>query len=117
MDLAAVPARLYLVNEIISKLKAILAWFSCQRRIKFYSSSILIGFDGARTEYGDDIDSALNGAICPKEDVIVRMIDFPHTYIDLKGDTSLDTNYIYGLENLVRIFETLASNNSFWYIW
>ena len=128
LDLESVPERTYIVAEIISKLQNILQWFSNQERIKFYSSSILIAFDGEKTHYTDYLKSFRHEASCQgndiihresdlarrgsdvaisKGDLIVRMIDFPHTYIDLKGEKSLDSNYIYGLKNLIRIFECL----------
>lgn len=130
LDLKDAPERTCIVSKIISKLNKILQWFLHQKRVKFYSSSILIAFDGEKTQYIDDIVSSgnnstcegsdftykgsdvkhqANGIIASTGDVVVRMIDFPHTYIDLKGEKSLDTNYIYGLRNLIRIFERINS--------
>ena len=123
LDLQNVPGRNFIVKKIISKLKRIRTWFLHQKRIKFYSSSILIAFDGEKYQYpsgtissGSDVIYGKSDVICKgkdvissDDDVIVRMIDFPHTYIDLTGEKSLDANYIYGLENLVRIFENLES--------
>ena len=144
LDLKNAPERSCIVSEIISKLNKILHWFTRQKRVKFYSSSILIAFDGEKTHYIDDIVSSEKSSTCEgsdfshrgndvtqktidvkhkqndakhqgkgittsKGDVVVRMIDFPHTYIDLNGEKSLDTNYIYGLRNLIQIFEHLNS--------
>lgn len=120
LDLKNVPERWCIVSKIVAQLEKILAWFSYQKRIKFYSSSILISFDGAKTQYLNDVisDVTVNDVVhsksdvvpSQKEDVVVKMIDFPHTYIDLKGESCLDQNYIYGLENLIRIFKNLKSN-------
>jgi len=122
LDLKNVPERARLVSEIISALDRIFQWFSHQERIKFYSSSILIAFDGEKTQYNSssrrengssvqriDVVCAETDFSISRKDVVVRLIDFPHTYIDLKGQKSLDVNYIYGLKNLIQIFKRLAS--------
>ncbi len=110
LDLTHVPERIHLVDVIIKKLKELLGWFSHQKIVEFYSSSILIAFDGQRTNYESTKmvqKKETIKSIC-KEDVVVRMIDFPHTYFGL-DDESLDTNYIYGLENLISFFERLRT--------
>ena len=95
------------MRKIIGKLKKLLNWFLQQKRIKFYSSSILIAYDGDITQYPTHRETR-KGVDSESDDVVVRMIDFPHTYIDLSDSESLDDNYIYGLTNLIRMFEELV---------
>ena len=76
--------------------------------MKLFSSSILIAFDGQRIKYPDAKNTTLTDF--SEDDVVVRMIDFPHTYIDLNGTQSLDTNYMYGLKRLIQIFECLCQS-------
>ena len=59
------------------------------------------------TDYPDHTETR-NTEASQSDDVIVRMIDFPHTYIDLGDAKSLDDNYIYGLRNLIHMFEELV---------
>ena len=108
LDIKNVPARLYILRRIIEKLKKLEEWFSYQNRVKLFSSSILIAFDGQRVQYPDAKNTTLTDF--SEDDVVVRMIDFPHTYIDLNGTQSLDTNYMYGLKRLIQIFECLCQS-------
>eukprot|EP00112_Aurelia_sp_Birch-Aquarium-sp1_P003517 Seg1393.13 transcript_id=Seg1393.13/GoldUCD/mRNA.D3Y31 product="Regulator of nonsense transcripts 3B" protein_id=Seg1393.13/GoldUCD/D3Y31 len=106
-EIPELPERIHLVRRIIEKLKNLQNWFLHQKRVKFFSSSILIAYDGDATQY-PDYREAMKAEYAENDDVIVRMIDFPHTYIDLGDSKSLDDNYSYGLRNLIRMFEELV---------
>ena len=95
------------MRKITEKLKKLLNWFLHQKRVKFFSSSILIAYDGQMTDYPDHRETRI-AEDSQNDDVLVRMIDFPHTYIDLGDSKSQDDNYIYGLRNLIHMFEELV---------
>ena len=84
--------------------------------MNFYSSSILIAFDGERTKYPASFrknskKDAIKPVVNQRDDVVVRMIDFPHTYFDMDND-SLDANYMFGLQNLIKVFQELKEEFS-----
>jgi hypothetical protein len=60
------------------------AWFNVQRCYAFYSSSVLLVFEG------DDTVAAATSQQC---DTDVRMIDFTHVF----PTTDYDANYVNGL--------------------
>ncbi|KAI1230979.1 hypothetical protein IHE44_0008416, partial [Lamprotornis superbus] len=105
-----------LLEPIILRLKALLAVIRKQSSYRFYSSSLLIIYDGQ--EHKESVDHHLP---FPKTHstnpcrVDVRMIDFAHT--TFKGSKSNpnstlydgpDHGYIFGLENLIKILQSLS---------
>ncbi|XP_067387716.1 inositol hexakisphosphate kinase 3 [Emydura macquarii macquarii] len=110
-----------LLEPIVSQLKALLSVIEKQSSYRFYSSSLLIIYDGQEhKENKETLDNHSQGHFqninCtvphgtghPKADV--RMIDFAHT--TCKGSKYNNTiydgpdhGYIFGLENLVKILE------------
>ncbi|XP_063274630.1 inositol hexakisphosphate kinase 3 [Prinia subflava] len=108
--------RAELLEPIVLRLKALLAVIRKQSSYRFYSSSLLIIYDGQEHK-----ESADHRPPFPKTHgtnpsrVDVRMIDFAHT--TFKGSKSNpnptphdgpDHGYIFGLENLIKILQSLS---------
>lgn len=105
-----------LLEPIILRLKALLSVIRKQSSYRFYSSSLLIIYDGQ--EHKESTDHHLpfpksHGTNPSRVDV--RMIDFAHT--TFKGSKSNpnstphdgpDPGYIFGLENLIKILQSLS---------
>ncbi|NXD56388.1 IP6K3 kinase, partial [Corvus moneduloides] len=105
-----------LLEPIILRLKALLSVIRKQSSYRFYSSSLLIIYDGQ--EHKESADHHLpfpktHGTNPSRVDV--RMIDFAHT--TFKGSKSNpnptlhdgpDQGYIFGLENLIKILQNLS---------
>ncbi|NWS28380.1 IP6K3 kinase, partial [Polioptila caerulea] len=105
-----------LLEPIILRLKALLAVIRKQSSYRFYSSSLLIIYDGQEHKEGADhhLPLAKTQGTNPCR-VDVRMIDFAHT--TFKGSKSNpnptqhdapDHGYIFGLENLIKILQSLS---------
>ncbi|NWJ09576.1 IP6K3 kinase, partial [Crypturellus undulatus] len=106
-----------LLEPIILQLKALLSVIRKQSSYRFYSSSLLIIYDGLESkEIAAPLDHHLQGhfptANCPPR-VDVRMIDFAHT--TFKGSKcnhttydGPDHGYIFGLENLIKILQNIS---------
>uniref|UniRef100_A0A8C2W7E3 Kinase n=1 Tax=Cyclopterus lumpus TaxID=8103 RepID=A0A8C2W7E3_CYCLU len=103
-----------LFEPILNKLRSLKAVLESQASYRFYSSSLLIIYEGKPQLW----------AACslPPEDprrpplVDVRMIDFAHsTFKGFRGDTAVhdgpDQGYVFGLESLVQILESLQDDN------
>lgn len=97
--------RTELLEPIILRLKALLAVIRKQSSYRFYSSSLLIIYDGQ--------EHKTHGTNPFRVDV--RMIDFAHT--TFKGSKSNpsstlydgpDHGYIFGMENLIKILQSLS---------
>lgn len=59
-----------------------------------------------RKDYDLYLDNLIDGcdAMGGREWAFVKMIDFAHVF-PADDDASADTNYLFGIENLVKIFE------------
>nr|XP_028589882.1 inositol hexakisphosphate kinase 3 isoform X1 [Podarcis muralis]XP_028589883.1 inositol hexakisphosphate kinase 3 isoform X1 [Podarcis muralis]XP_028589884.1 inositol hexakisphosphate kinase 3 isoform X1 [Podarcis muralis]XP_028589886.1 inositol hexakisphosphate kinase 3 isoform X1 [Podarcis muralis] len=110
-----------LVEPIVSQLKALLSIIKKQNSYRFYSSSLLINYEGLEKATPSDNHpqghcqhsscSLPHGNSHPKVDV--RMIDFAHT--TNKGSRfnhtiyeGPDHGYIFGLENLIKTFQSIS---------
>uniref|UniRef100_A0A8C5LFV2 Kinase n=1 Tax=Jaculus jaculus TaxID=51337 RepID=A0A8C5LFV2_JACJA len=104
--------RTELLEPILRQLRALLTVIRSQSSYRFYSSSLLIIYDGQespeRTPGGLHPQKAHSG---PAK-VDIRMIDFAHT--TYKGSCNEhttyegpDPGYIFGLENLINILQNL----------
>ncbi|EMP32348.1 Inositol hexakisphosphate kinase 3 [Chelonia mydas] len=109
------------LEPIVSQLKALLSVIKSQSSYRFYSSSLLIIYDGQEPKENKETlanhpqgcfqnikRTMPHGTGHPKVDV--RMIDFAHTtYKGSKYNHTIydgpDHGYIFGLENLVKILE------------
>uniref|UniRef100_A0A8B9P5B4 Kinase n=1 Tax=Apteryx owenii TaxID=8824 RepID=A0A8B9P5B4_APTOW len=116
--------RMDLLEPIILQLKALLSVIRKQSSYRFYSSSLLIIYDGLENkENATPLDNHLQGhfqkTYCTMSHgtghskVDVRMIDFAHT--TFKGSKcnhttydGPDHGYIFGLENLIKILQNLS---------
>ncbi|XP_018801534.1 PREDICTED: inositol polyphosphate multikinase [Bactrocera latifrons] len=123
-----------LVFEILKQLYRIREWFKMQTLYNFYASSLLIVYDYEQLEkfllpndahQGNGISQLTNGDLenngsvnlnaqestayksSDAHWVKVKMIDFAHVFPTT--NQSLDTNYIFGLENLIVVFEELMN--------
>ena len=85
------------VPHILSQLKQVQAWLQRQRRFEFYSSSLLVVYDGAG----------------PPESALVRLIDFAHAKDNLHGSAAAapsrkgDRGTLVGIQNLISSLEVL----------
>ncbi|XP_013812968.2 inositol hexakisphosphate kinase 3 [Apteryx mantelli] len=113
-----------LLEPIILQLKALLSVIRKQSSYRFYSSSLLIIYDGLENkENATPLDNHLQGhfqkTYCTMSHgtghskVDVRMIDFAHT--TFKGSKcnhttydGPDHGYIFGLENLIKILQNIS---------
>ncbi|XP_040547572.1 inositol hexakisphosphate kinase 3 [Gallus gallus] len=108
------------LEPIILKLKALLSVIKKQSSYRFYSSSLLIIYDGLEHKEGTaPLDNHLQGhfqktnCTTSHSRVDVRMIDFAHT--TFKGSKcnhttydGPDHGYIFGLENLIKILQNIS---------
>ncbi|NXH17285.1 IP6K3 kinase, partial [Bucco capensis] len=114
--------RLDLLEPIILRLKALLAVIRKQTSYRFYSSSLLIIYDGQEhKENTEALDNHLHyqKTNCSSSQgmnpsrVDIRMIDFAHTtFKGSKGNQTTydgpDHGYIFGLENLIKILQNIS---------
>lgn len=106
-----------LISKILNNLQRIQNWALTQRKFCLYSSSVLLAYDAKRLkEFICRHDEFLKQLTCDEmvsvqstEDatdwIQVKMIDFAHQFPN--DDEMPDTNYIHGIEHLVKIFENL----------
>lgn len=131
-----VELRKDLFEPVLGKLHSLKAVLERQASYRFYSSSLLIIYDGKDTwseTYMErkaemrlkQVDMSLPGslqdtssteplALQPKVDV--RMIDFAHsTFKGFRDDPTVhdgpDMGYVFGLESLVNIMEQMRDEN------
>lgn len=86
--------RIECVRIILEKLLHIRKYMTKQRQFKFYSSSLLLVYEGAPREE----------VPCHAE---VRMIDFAHTQWVKGEDDKIDDGYLLGIDSLIEIMKTL----------
>ncbi|XP_044300213.1 inositol hexakisphosphate kinase 3 isoform X2 [Varanus komodoensis] len=109
-----------LVESIVSQLKALLSVIKKQTSYRFYSSSLLINYEGLEKPMPSDNhpQGHCQNTNCPVSfgnshpKVDVRMIDFAHTtYKGSQYDQTVydgpDHGYIFGLENLIKIIQSI----------
>lgn len=87
-----------LLVKIIGKLTDIKEWFENQNLHRFYSSSLLLVYEGDVTAGSSDT-------------VTIKLIDFAHV-CDIKEKDGLDDGYLLGLNHIVRIFNNLLDEHS-----
>lgn len=115
-----------LFQSVLSKLRNLVAVVEQQASYRFYSSSLLIIYDGmerarAETRTNHTETGLINSPqdmpspdLSPKVDV--RMIDFAHsTFKGFRDDPTVhdgpDKGYVFGLENLINILEEIYVKN------
>jgi len=94
---------------ILTRIERILKWFEQQTHFRFYSSSLLIVYEG--------MESVPSSSLSPSNDTKsadpiadVWMIDFGH--VMTSEDGSKDHNYIYGLNSLLKVLRTFRTSLS-----
>uniref|UniRef100_A0A3Q2EDX2 Kinase n=1 Tax=Cyprinodon variegatus TaxID=28743 RepID=A0A3Q2EDX2_CYPVA len=108
-----------LFEPILNKLRSLKVVLERQASYRFYSSSLLIIYEG-KVRPSDRCPFAPPD--CPSSApqrpplVDVRMIDFAHsTFKGFRGDTAVhdgpDRGYVFGLESLIQILESLRDEN------
>uniref|UniRef100_H2MQN5 Kinase n=1 Tax=Oryzias latipes TaxID=8090 RepID=H2MQN5_ORYLA len=112
-----------LLSPVLSRLREMKDALEACESYRFYSSSLLIIYDGAphrkhtrrHTEEGLSEDEEDEDEECSSPAVDVRMIDFAHTTCRHYGEDSVvhegqDRGYIFGLQNLISIISELESH-------
>ncbi|XP_007433870.1 inositol hexakisphosphate kinase 3 [Python bivittatus] len=104
-----------LVEPILFQLNTLLSVIKNQNSYRFFSSSLLINYEGLEKTMSSNSDpqghyqnigcSASHGNSHPKVDV--RMIDFAHTTHKDSRYEGPDLGYIFGLENLIEIIQSI----------
>ncbi|KAM8977267.1 inositol hexakisphosphate kinase 3 [Pelodytes ibericus] len=113
-----------LLDSIIFQLMSLKSVIQSQGSYRFYSSSLLIVYDGEKdtVRRGDNciqkMGAMLNSQGSNHRKVDVRMIDFAHTTIRGSSNSRAvneepDLGYIFGIENLVKIFDEIRK--AAWY--
>ncbi|XP_053577116.1 inositol hexakisphosphate kinase 1 [Bombina bombina] len=102
-----------LFEPILVKLRRLTSVLESQASYRFYSSSLLIIYDGRDRPRASPVDPQ---AVEPPPKVDVRMIDFAHsTYKGFRDDPTVhdgpDKGYVLGLRNLIRILELIRDEN------
>jgi len=116
-----------LIPLFLEHLQKLLKYFKTQHHFRFYSSSILLIYDGAgasssastpaKEASAQTASSSTSSSSSPAAaatatsgtpKVTVKMIDFAHAH-PISDGTTLDDSYITGLKELVHMLEFLAS--------
>lgn len=80
-------------KKILSQLNSILDWFNNQHLFRFYSSSLLLVYEG-------DVTSEL------ADELEIKLIDFAHV-VDIEEPDGLDDGYIHGLKHLIMLLNDI----------
>ncbi|KAM8718129.1 hypothetical protein ACLKA7_004780 [Drosophila subpalustris] len=101
-----------LLREVLRQLRSIRSWFRRQRLLHFYASSLLICYDFEQLQRlekplhnGYHPSEAVAPAPAPDQWIRVRCIDFAHIFP--APDAQPDHNYMFGLQNLIDIVESM----------
>jgi inositol-hexakisphosphate kinase len=104
--------RIDVIDPIIEKLERLHQIIKCKSTYRFYGSSLLIFYDGH--DDGGVTTTTMNDVNNKNIKVDVRMIDFAHSthsgYKDSKKHSGPDNGYLFGLENLIKIFKEIKND-------
>jgi len=98
-----------IISDIIDRLLELRHIVEKKHSFRFYSSSVLVMYEGKPCQ---NSDGSWTQETKPKLDI--RMIDFAHsTHNGFRGDGKIhsgpDTGYLYGLDNVIRIFQEIEN--------
>ena len=93
------------VIETIQKINDIKQFFEKQRLYNFYSSSLIVVYEGNLQELSNNHQ---NNEIDVNNLVRVKMVDFAHV---IPGKNLIDENYLYGLKSLISHLDLLLDSN------
>jgi len=83
--------RMELIQPFVQKLRRLLEWFEKNSKLRFYGTSLLLLYD-----------------VSQKIDPVLKVIDFAH--VDPILDGGKDDGYIFGLKNLIKVFEEVENS-------
>uniref|UniRef100_A0AC35FE81 Kinase n=1 Tax=Panagrolaimus sp. PS1159 TaxID=55785 RepID=A0AC35FE81_9BILA len=105
-------------KRLIGKLRELRIVLSQAEGFRFFSSSLLIAFDGAEkypTEYEENFSTQDFHNHTQKESIALKMIDFAHAtfngFLEDKFYTGVDEGYLLGLDSLINILENLITSH------
>lgn len=90
-----------IATRFLQQLEEILTLFRTQTKFHIFASSLLFVYDSSLMETEVTESLLMSG-------VRVRLIDFAHTF---PGEGHIDQNYIFGLENLAKLFRAFIKRN------
>lgn len=99
-----------ILGQLLANLVDIKAWFTTQRLFRFIASSILIVYEannskkfGKHQNFHQQSETVENmHQLSPKNLLVdAKIIDTAHVF----QSTDVDSNYLFGLENLISILE------------
>lgn len=85
-----------LIPVMLKKLNIFLEWFEHQLCLKLFATSLLIVYEGDRSE-----------PVGEEELMKIRLVDFAHAY-EQQGDMGPDENTLFGLRNFIQFIHRLA---------
>uniref|UniRef100_UPI0035900C75 inositol hexakisphosphate kinase 1-like n=1 Tax=Myxine glutinosa TaxID=7769 RepID=UPI0035900C75 len=105
-----------LLQPILLQLRRLHKVLEAQPSYRFYSSSLLIIYDGALVTDSSQPLPSSSSPPSPVDHVDVRMIDFAHTtYKGFRNDAEVydgpDKGYIFGMQNVIGILEEIYHQN------
>ena len=106
--------RTELIQPIIQRLETLLKHLQSIEGYRFYCSSLLLMYDGYKTDQSDTIPDILHQTDTFPE-VEVRMIDFANARLkEEESNTHIgpDRGYIFGVTSLIKLFTELRQNLS-----
>ncbi|XP_058163669.1 inositol hexakisphosphate kinase 3 [Dasypus novemcinctus] len=110
--------RAELLEPALRQLRALLSVIRCQSSYRFYSSSLLIIYDGQEPleRPRGALRTAPGRSPGGPAEVDVRMIDFAHTTCKSSWDAHAtydgpDPGFIFGLENLIQILQDIQEGD------
>ena len=88
-----------ILKIVLEKLEKITQFFQKQTSYTFYSSSVLIIYDSSDDSVGTE------------ENVVVKLIDFAHTFELSAEKKKIDDNFADGLKNFVQLLTHLYTTD------
>ena len=102
------------LNGTLHKLELLYAQVSKLESFRFYSTSLLVIYDGSTTTKDVQLDEEIK-VFCDRVDV--KIVDFAHVTYNGFCDDQIkyegpDEGFMYGLSNAIKIFKEILSTDS-----